>query len=149
MGEYDFNYRLFFDPATGRINGYEHSNTPSTREGQDYLDFEQPVEYRRFTQKVDLATRTVVEMTPDEIYEAQLPKEYEVQAVIGIELSATLETMFPDYPASDEERAAWLDYRVALRNLKGDPAEMISAWPERPDKQDSIAHLRTRVKPKG
>jgi len=147
MGEYDFNYRLFFDPATGRINGYEHSNTPSTREGQDYLDFEQPVEYRRFTQKVDLATRTVVEMTPDEIYEAQLPKEYEVKSAIVRELTATDSLFAPGRPLPDSE--AWLAYRQALRDLSKQGLshlDQLRAWPQRPDQLNPIQHLRDRMK---
>ena len=145
----EFNFRVFYEPATGEIYGCEHSNTPSVRAGQDYLDFDQPVEWDPLKYKVDIETGTIVELDPAEIYEAQLPKVYEVESAIGVELNATLETQFPDYPASDEERAQWTDYRRALRklsDLKGDPVAMLQAWPERPDKQDRVGHLRARLK---
>jgi hypothetical protein len=146
----DFNFRVFYDPATGTINGYEHSNTPSERAGQEYLDFDHAVEW--LNRKVDLETGTIVELTPAARHEAQLPKDYEVAAAIRSELDATLETQFLDYPASAEERAQWLHYRIALRGrlsdlqLKRDPVAMVSAWPERPDGRDPIPHLRARLK---
>jgi hypothetical protein len=151
LKEPPFNFRVFYDPATGTIYGYEHTNSPSEREGQAYLDFAEPVPWDPTKYKVDLETGTIVEMTPPEIYEAQLPKVYEVESAIYNELNATLETQFPDYTDSEEERAEWSTYRRALRKLheKGDALAMLNAWPERPDKRETIGHLRSRVKPKG
>jgi hypothetical protein len=149
MSDPPFNFRVFYDPATGTIYGNEHTNVPSERAGQDYLDFAEPVSWDPSKYKVDIETGTIVEMTPEAMREAQLPKEYEIASAIRSELSATLETQLPDYPASDEQRAQWLDYRRALRklsDLKGNPAAVLRAWPERPDQQDSIAHLRARLK---
>jgi hypothetical protein len=143
----NFNYRVFFDPATGRINGYEQTNTPSTREGQDHIDFDHPVDAHHLTHKVDLATRAIVEMTPDEKYKAQLPAEHEVKAAIYRELETTDSLFAPGRPLENSE--AWLVYRQALRDLSKQGLshlDQLRAWPQRPDQRDSIAYLRNRMK---
>jgi Phage tail assembly chaperone protein len=154
MSDPAFNFRVFYDPATGDIFGYEHSNTPTTYAGQDYIDFAQPVEWDPRKYKVDLETGTIVEIDPAEMaertakqFDADLARDTE--QMIRRELDATLETQFADYPASDEQRAQWLDYRRALRKLselKSDPVAMVRAFPVRPDQQDPIAYLRASVK---
>ena len=151
MTEPAYNFRVFYDPATGTIGGYEWANVPSEREGQDYLDYDHVVEWDPLKYKVDLETGTIVETDPAERAEQEAKKAdadlaRDIQQTIRLELDATLETQFPDYTDSEEERAQWSNYRRALRNLKGDdPAAILRTWPERPDQQDRIAHLRSRL----
>lgn len=52
-------------------------------------------------------------------------------------LKASDYAMMPDYPCSEAERAGWLAYRQALRDLPqqaGYPENIV--WPDEPDAQD-------------
>ena len=90
----------------------------------------------------------VVEKTAEEKYQYQLPQFHEVHTAALVELQQTIETQLDDYPISDDERARWRVYRAHLRRLSDwkDPVAMVESWPDRPDKQDRIAHLRARIK---
>jgi hypothetical protein len=140
-------FRVFYDPATGRIDGYEFTNVPQTRAGLDYLDFDHAVECRHPTYKVDLATGTIVEATEAEKHEAMLPAEYEVKAAILKELEATDSLFAPGRPLKDAD--AWLAYRQELRDLSKrgfNHLDQLRAWPERPDGMaPTAAALITRL----
>jgi YHS domain-containing protein len=75
------------------------------------------------------------------------PVIVEVKVARNNELAATDVYMVPDRPMSDEVRAAWRTYRQRLRDLGAitTAAEMIAAWPPRPDGRDAIMILRSRV----
>jgi len=62
-----------------------------------------------------------------------------LRAIRDAKLSATDHLIMPDYPLSDEEKAAWTEYRQALRDLPGlegapwDGGGEKTPWPARPD----------------
>jgi len=143
------NFRVFYDPATGRISGHEFSNTPSTRDGRAHIDLEQPFDgLYHLKHKVDLATGSIVEMTDAEKYEAQLPTEHDVRAAVFQELTAT-DSMFVPGRLNKKDTDAWMDYRQQLRDLskKGlSHTDQLHAWPARPDGLDAIGLLRGRTR---
>ena len=141
------NFRVFYDPITGKVNGYESSNTPSTRAGQDYIDLQQAFDgLNHLKHKVE--NGAVVEMTDDEKYAAQLPSEQEVKVAISRELSLT-DSMFAPGRLSNNDTDVWMDYRQQLRDLskKGlSHVEQINAWPTRPDGLDAAGFLKARIR---
>jgi hypothetical protein len=143
------NFRVFYNPATGKVNGWEFSNTPTTREGQDYIDLEEPFEGLSHM-KHKVVDGAVVEMTDEEKYAAQLPSEHEVKVTIFQELNAT-DSMFAPGRLTNEQSDAWTEYRQKLRDLSKQGLshiEQINAWPDRPDGIDMAMALKDRVRKK-
>ena len=142
-------FRVFYDPVTGKVNGYESGNTPPsfTRPGQDYIDLDQPFEgLSHLKHKVE--NGAVVEMTDDEQYTAQLPTELEVKVAIAGELNAT-DSMFAPGRLTKEQSHDWMEYRQQLRDLSKQGLShigQINAWPTRPDGIDAALSLKTRIR---
>lgn len=133
----------------GEILSVAHDVTPRAVQGCKTLEVDSS-SIDPSTMKVDLATLKVVNKTAAEIALAALPTLAEVQNAIVLHLHATDAFMMPDRPLSDQVRDAWKVYRQTLRDLsKGSPApsvaDMIAAFPKRPDGLDTIGHLRARL----
>ena len=93
--------------------------------------------------KIDVASLAVVARTTDEMLD---DLRRDITAAIAAELDATDRYMVPDRPLTEQQREAWKAYRQALRELKGDAAAMVAAWPFRPDGSDAAAGLELRLK---
>lgn len=134
---------VYFDPSTGKIVGHDTSLVASCWAGVEALECSDTPDHKR--QKVDLATRTVVAMTPDEVLAADAPEEVETLHARRAELAAFDWTDAAPH-LSDETRAGWQAYRQALRDitLAGNSVAMVRAWPLRPDGTDAVARLRAR-----
>ena len=98
------------------------------------------------THKIDLASKTVVALTTAEMAARNAPTQFDVTALIANELAASDKTQMPDCPAA--KSAGWAAYRQALRDLSkiASPtaANMLAAWPKRPDGVNPVADLRVR-----
>lgn len=131
--------RVFYDPVSGKIGGYECSNTASTRtrNGQAYVDLAQEspiIDFRKH--KIDPATGALAEMSEQEKSEARLPTDDQVKGAISSELAATDSIFAPGRPLSQADSDAWTEYRQKLRDLSKlglGPVEQLAAWPARPD----------------
>jgi hypothetical protein len=141
------NFRVFYNPTTGKVNGWESSSIPTTRDGQDYIDLDTPFNGLD-TNKHKVENGEIVEMTEEEKYNAQLPTEHEVKVAIAGELHAT-DSMFAPGRLSKEKTDAWTEYRQQLRDLskKGlSHIEQIKAWPARPDGINMAKRLQERIR---
>ena len=99
------------------------------------------------TQKINPKTGRLVKLNKTERRAPSAFLSVDIQSVVSRELHATDQFMIPDRPMADDKRAAWATYRQALRGLSKlpTPAKQIAAWPQRPDGQDPIVHLRARI----
>lgn len=99
--------------------------------------------------RINVETDQLSEISAGEIALADRPTVDEVQAAIVAQLQATDAFMMPDRPLSDPARAAWAVYRQALRDLSNRAAvtvaDMLAAFPQRPDGADPVASLRLRL----
>jgi hypothetical protein len=96
--------------------------------------------------KVDPVTCVVVDKAGDD-----LAASLRVEIVRAIERELSFTDHFID-PPSDRPRIGpfgidWRPYREALRRLSDlpSPADMVKAWPPRPNGVDAIAALRSRL----
>jgi hypothetical protein len=96
--------------------------------------------------KVDHASRRVILKTRDD---AIASLRVEVEQAIERELGFT--DHFVDPPSDRPRKGAfafdWKPYRQTLRDLSKlpGPADMVRAWPMRPNDVDAIPHLRARI----
>lgn len=140
---------VYYDPATGTIDGYDTCADAIAREGLDVITVEVTKIPDRKMEKV--VGSEIVPMTTQEQLELNKPARWEVDGAVARELAATDKLVLPDRDdISAEDRAAWVAYRKALRDLsKGSPApsvvEMMQAWPLAPTGDDAIADLRSRM----
>jgi len=151
-----FVWIIYYDPSNGEIVGQEYPHwMRDQNERRDNALFLPMAEFRGITNRthrVDLATMTLVEMTDAEKRRADRPTMHEIRSAIHSQLLDTDKTQLPDFEVggeklTDEQRAAWVAYRSALRRLSdlNDPSAMVQAWPIRPDGADPIAPLRSRI----
>lgn len=143
---------IHYSALTGRIIAWDSAHRPDneTRSHLDGLcivkvDGYPTIDFARH--KIDLKTLKLIEMSDAEKANARLPSDIEVRCAIEAELSRTDSFAVPDRPLTDNERGAWKVYRQVLRELSqmAPPAQMVKAWPIRPDGADAISDLRARV----
>jgi hypothetical protein len=147
------NLWIHYHPLSGKIVGWENTDAPYDLEGFSVTrislssdDGWAPPNPK--LKRVDVSTLQLIDLTAEEIAEANAPTLIEIQGAIANELNETdLYTNISDFPISDEQRTAWVVYRKALRDLsKGEPrptpVQMLSAFPVRPDGRDAAAVLR-------
>jgi hypothetical protein len=143
---------VHFDPNSGAIAQITTGGQPFAREGLSAAivpDDEAP-DLAGKSYAVDLASLragadgwdlcSLIELPPPPV------SVEEVKAARDAELRATDEYIVWDRPMASELRDAWRAYRQALRDLgaAATAAEMLKAWPIRPDGRDTAAMLRRR-----
>lgn len=157
MTDFKRMYHLLYRTGTGAIFACETS--PSQTLPADWGSISVPDDGMMPTGKthrVDVTTNphALVALTETERLEANAASNAEIASHIEQELSGTDQFMVPDRPMTDDQRAAWTEYRQTLRDLsKSDPArgrtrtvaEMVRDWPKRPDGSDPVPHLRSRI----
>jgi len=146
---------IHYHKMTGEIILWDSSSRPA---GSTESHFADHVVALIETDSVDpksqkIANGRLVEKTREETALAFLPNEHEVKHAIAYELHHTDGFVSPpsDRPLKGHLALDWKPYRQALRDLsklKGQ-AEMVRAWPLRPDGTDAITPLRQRVPSKG
>lgn len=115
-----------------------------------------PLHVDSLRQKFDSVTRSLVDKTPVEIALALQPTVIEMSHLVLSELSQTDQHIVPDRPMPESRRQSWIAYRQSLRDLskpqdaedptrRPTPAEMVLAWPVRPDGTDPVQHIRERI----
>ncbi|MCK1684235.1 hypothetical protein IVA87_33835 [Bradyrhizobium sp. 147] len=119
-------------------DGFETSLYPGC---QVAIVDDQPIDPRR--QRFDaVAWKVVAKDAPD----ASADRVDEVRAAVRAELAASDKYVMPDYPIAEDDRAAWVAYRKALRDAsKGNvtAAAMLAAIPARPDGSRLTLNLET------
>ncbi|UPT99383.1 phage tail assembly chaperone [Bradyrhizobium barranii subsp. apii] len=99
------------------------------------------------TEKIDLVLLEKVPKTEPDPFPM-----FDVKAAVCRELADTDKFVLPDFPISETERAAWIDYRKALRDAsKGNDtaAAMLAAIPSRPDGLDGFEWPRSQLSASG
>jgi hypothetical protein len=143
---------VHFDEA-GEIMQVSRSNAPAPfngwRVGQVVCCDPQTVSH--VTHKVDLArillhddpTPCVFLVVKSEAEQraARRPLVIDLRVARNLELAATDGLFVADRQLSNSERVAWLDYRLALRQLgRWETIEQwLAHWPLRPDGRDAVA----------
>lgn len=150
-------YHLLYYIATGVIFGHETS--PSDDLPADWggltVEIDGSVPTSK-THRVDPSGPTLIALTDVERAKADEPGDAEVRSFIRREIEASDEFILPDRPMMESRRTSWISYRQALRDLskpheiedparRPTPAEMVMAWPVRPDGGDPVQHLRERI----
>ena len=133
---------IHYNPADGEILGWGSGFEPEPIEGMA-VAFVEPFNPDPTRQKFD--GEALVDKTPDETWRARLPKIHEVRMAVMAELGRTDQFMLVDAPIDEFEQNAWRAYRKKLRELRGDPVDMVDAWPKPPDGADPIPDLRARL----
>ena len=139
-------FAIYYRLSDGEILGWTDTRMPVAPAGM-LLSIMAPFDPDPTTQKFDTANGVVVPKSLAEIFDAQLPTPRDVAVAVFNEMRRTDPVMMPDYPLSGGEKHAWTVYRQGLRELAGDVATMINAWPVAPDGVDPISDLRERVLP--
>ncbi|MEY9158228.1 phage tail assembly chaperone [Bradyrhizobium japonicum] len=97
------------------------------------------------TQMVDPVSLAIVDKTePD----SQPDRMIDVVVAVRRELADTDKFVLPDFPISETARAAWVDYRKALRDSskgRATPADVLAVIPLRPDGVDGFEWLRSQL----
>jgi hypothetical protein len=143
-------YHIQYSADTGYIGVSDNGDFPVVIPGLLLISREMDAPPDHETDKVDLTTLEIVRKSPDEVRHARIPSDGEVQSVIGIELWNTdgIISAGDRPPPKGTTREAWITYRQVLRDLSKQgltPAEMVAAWPFRPNGADAIPHLRSRL----
>lgn len=122
---------IHYRETDGEIGGWE-TGTPTPRDGLAIATVETIPDPK--TQKIDTATKTLIDKTPVEVALASAPTLLDVQAKVARSLAASDAYMMPDRPLADTTRQAWTVYRQALRDLSKlpTPAAQLAAWPAIP-----------------
>lgn len=146
---------VHYDPANGDIVGWETTDQPRQQAGFEMVKAVyagKPIDAQPDPdrQRIDLRTLYIVDRTPAEVAAAAEPTVLDVRCAVAAELSdSDIYIGLSDFPITPEKRATWVTYRQTLRDLsKGSPAptaaEMLTAFPVRPDGVDAAAELRLR-----
>lgn len=93
--------------------------------------------------KIDVASLALVARDADEMLD---DLRRDMVNAIAAELGATDGYMVPDRPLTEQAREDWAAYRQALRDISGDAAAMLAAWPFRPDGTDAAAGFELRLR---
>jgi len=138
---------IHYRTADGEISGWGNGYDPIDPIDVDHAVafFAEAVTPDPETQKIDPATGELIDKTPAEVHQARRPRLIDVQAAIYQELARTDKFMISDYPVDDFERDAWRNYRKTLRELRGDPVDMVKGWPKPPTGDDPAQALRKRL----
>ncbi|MDI3559561.1 phage tail assembly chaperone [Bradyrhizobium sp. Arg816] len=145
---------IHYDETTGQIMSYgygaDHGDGFETShfEGCKVLIVDnQSIDAR--TQMIDPVTLAIVAKTePDPEPDGMI----DVVVAVRRELADTDRFVLLDFPISDASRAAWIDYRRALRDSskgRATPADVLAAIPPRPDGADVFGWLRSRLSAPG
>lgn len=140
---------IHYDTETGQIMVVGFGPVDDQDGADSYLDSckvlivddGQAVDARRH--RVDPFTRTVMlKDSPD------MPDTLaDVRRAVAVELAGTDKFVLPDFPISETDCAAWINYRQALRDSskgRATPADVLAAIPARPDGIDALEWLRSR-----
>lgn len=141
---------IHYRTTDGEIVGYETGTiNPKCIDDCAILSDDQAADLpNHLNQKIDLVSLKLVEKSDVEKQQALAPRINQVSALVSSELRATDCFMASDFPVSGDQATQWKTYRQALRDLsKGKPsiADMIKAFPVRPDGADAAAGLRPRI----
>jgi hypothetical protein len=140
-------FYVHYRVADGEIFGWGSGFDPQAVPGEAITTFAEPFDPDPATQKIDLATGEVVAKTAAETAAFRRPSLRDVAVAVFLELRRTDTFMISDYPMTGGERHQWIAYRQILRELAGDVAQRINAWPTAPDGLDPIIDLRERLGP--
>jgi hypothetical protein len=140
-------FAIYYRDSDGEIFGWTTGADPRAPAGLQLIELDAPIVIDPATQKVDPATGEVVDKTAAETAAFRRPTLRDVAVAVFRELLRTDHLMIADYPMSGGERHAWTVYRQTLRELAGDVAQRINAWPTAPDGLDPITDLRERLSP--
>lgn len=124
---------IIYEKSTGRIAGVEATNSaPTEMPGLVWLEVSVIPDN---LSDMKVMSGGLVALSREEIEARDAPTENDLRIKIFAELAASDMTQVPDFPISDEKRAAWRVYRQALRDLSkvpGGAAEWVKRWPVRP-----------------
>ena len=136
---------VHFHKDTGRISAWGNGDSDESHFlDHDIVRFDDDamvIDPRR--DKIDVASLALVGRSTDEMLD---DLRRDMVTAIAAELDATDRYMVPDRPLTEEAREQWRSYRQALRELNGNAAAMIAAWPFRPDGSDAAAGLELRLR---
>lgn len=151
--------RVHYSPTTGCILAWDNAPGGDPLLGGMIVVFDVPeghtLNIDPTSQRIDLTTLELEDLSADEIAVAKGPQVYEVKAIISAELNWTDSLLaVPDRYVANRE--AWSGYRQALRDAskpqipvpdapRPTPAQMLAAFPVRPDGVDAAALLRART----
>ncbi|MEY9744303.1 hypothetical protein ABIF65_003677 [Bradyrhizobium japonicum] len=132
---------IHYNGTTGQImsygfgadhgDGFEDSHFPGCKVA---IIPDQPIDAR--TQRFDAGTWKVVDK---DVPDPPPDRMWQVRGAVISELTETDRFVLPDFPISETARAAWVDYRKALRDSskgRATPADVLSVIPSRPDGVD-------------
>ena|SRR6202790_4215942 len=131
--------RVYYKPGTGEITGHDSGNDqPFEHPDHVWVEMETDIHPHPKMHIIDVATKTIRDMTDAEKVTANLPTEFQVRHARYLELKEF------DWR---ENHPGWKEHRQALRDITkaGDAIAMVKAWPLRPDGTDAISHLRARA----
>lgn len=130
---------IHYRPSDGQIFGFENTLQPTPQPDCEIISIIVPdgkhiiPDSKQY--KIDITTLELIEKSPKEQADANIPTAFEIRNRIASELQRTDQYMMPDRPMNSDTRNAWVIYRQALRDLSklATPIEMVNAWPLRPD----------------
>lgn len=140
-----FVFSIHYHRETGIIRnwGFDDGSTESFA-GPDYKikRYYKSFEVDPITQRIDVETEELIAKSKEEAQEYFL---HHLKMTLANDLASTDQYMMPDRDLPGNQRAAWVEYRKALRVLTGTFAEIVVAWPVRPDGADPIAFFRAKL----
>jgi hypothetical protein len=130
---------IHYEPSTGEIVGWENTDTPAQVAEHNTVTLElshgaaMNIDAKRF--KIDLATSTIREKTDVEKATDAIPKLEDIKSAVLARLRGSDVYLISDFPITDKDRANWVSYRKALRDLSKLPTteEMLNNWPTDPN----------------
>jgi hypothetical protein len=144
---YGTNVFLQIKAADNSVANYYAGADPEVQdESEGHVWVEAPPEYNILTHGFfdpvshDLAPHVVSQTSLDQLT-VDLVRQYRDAELM---LTDSFVTQPDDRPGASATRDLWLPYRQALRDLgaHSNTADMLAAWPIRPDGIDPISHLR-------